>query len=218
MEFHTIELEHWERKQHFEHYVNNVPCGFSITANIDITAVLTSVKAKSLKFYPAFLHMVSAVVNAHREFRTCYNEDKELGYWVSMNPSYTIFHQDTETFSNIWTQYSDDFGVFYRNVQADMELYADNKDFQPKPDCPPNSFPVSSIPWSSFTGFNLNIYNNNDFFLPIVTGGKYFEQNNTVQLPVSLQVHHAVVDGYHASRFMNELQQLAAAPETWINI
>ena len=44
------------------------------------------------------------------------------------------------------------------------------------------------------------------------TIGKYSEQGNTLQLPVCLQVHHAIADGYHASLFMNGLQQFAATP------
>ena len=54
-------------------------------------------------------------------------------------------------------------------------------------------FPISSIPWASFTGFNLNINNEGDFLLPIITCGKYFNEENKVMLPVSLQVHHSVL-------------------------
>jgi chloramphenicol O-acetyltransferase type A len=73
-----------------------------------------------------------------------------------------------------------------------------------------------SLPWISFTGFNLNFFNDNEFLLPIITIGKYVEQGNTLQLPVCLQVHHAIADGYHASQFMNDLQQLASTSENWM--
>jgi len=35
-------------------------------------------------------------------------------------------------------------------------------------------------------------------------------------LPVSLQIHHAVCDGYHASVFMNDLQRLADESADWL--
>lgn len=68
----------------------------------------------------------------------------------------------------------------------------------------------------SFTGFNLNFFNDNKFLLPIITIGKYFEQGNTLQLPVCLQVHHAVADGYHASQFMNDNHLLVSTSENWM--
>lgn len=216
MNFNMIDMENWNRKQHFEHYLKNVKCGFSITSNIECAALVPAVKAKSLKLYPALLYMVTTVVNMQQELRTCFNDDKELGYWERMNPSYTVFHQDTHTFSSLWTEYTDDFNEFYQNILVDIEKYSDNKDLFPKPDCPPNCFPISCIPWTSFTGFNLNLFNDNQFLLPIVTIGKYFEQGNTLQLPVCLQIHHAVADGYHAAQFMNNLQQLASTPEKWL--
>jgi len=216
MNFNKIATENWNRKQHFEHYLKNVKCGFSITSNIDSTALVPAVKTRSLKLYPVLLYMVTTVVNMQQELRTCFNDDKELGYWEAMNPSYTVFHQDTHTFSSLWTEYTDDFNEFYQNIQGDIEKYANNKDLFPKPDCPPNCMPISCIPWTSFTGFNLNLFNDNQFLLPIVTIGKYFEQGHTLQLPVCLQIHHAVADGYHAAQFMNHLQQLASLPEKWL--
>lgn len=216
MNFNKIDTENWNRKQHFEHYLKNVKCGFSITSNIDSTALVPAVKVKSLRFYPVLLYMVTTVVNMQQELRTCFNDDKQLGYWEAMNPSYTVFHKDTHTFSSLWTEYTDDFNEFYQNIQVDIEKYANNNDLFPKPDCPPNCVPISCIPWTSFTGFNLNLFDDNQFLLPIVTIGKYFEQGNTLQLPVCLQIHHAVADGYHAAQFMNHLQQLASMPEKWL--
>lgn len=97
-----------------------------------------------------------------------------------------------------------------------MEQYRDTKGLFVKENPPPNTFPISMIPWASFSGFNLNIVNEADYLLPIITGGKYTEQGGRVLLPVSLQVHHAVCDGYHASMFFKELQSLADSFEDWL--
>ena len=72
------------------------------------------------------------------------------------------------------------------------------------------------LAYLSFTGFNLNINNEGDFLLPIITCGKYFNEENKVMLPVSLQVHHSVCDGYHASRFLEDLQQLISNCNKWL--
>jgi len=216
MKFNKIDVNSWDRNQHFEHYFSNVKCGFSITANIDITPLVPVVKAKSLRIYPVFLYMISNVVNNQQEFRICFNDNKELGHWDRLTPAYTIFHKDINTFSSLWTEYVDDFNEFYKNIQVDMEKYSTTKDLFPKTDSPPNCFYISCIPWLTFTAFNLNFFNDNDFLLPIITIGKYFEQGNRLQLPVCLQVHHAIADGYHAAQFMNGLQQLVSTAENWL--
>ncbi|SCW86065.1 chloramphenicol O-acetyltransferase type A [Paenibacillus tianmuensis] len=216
MNFTVIDMNKWERRAYFEHYMNEIRCTFSITANLNITKLLPVLRAKGFKLYPAFLYMVTKTVNAHREFRVCFNEEGELGYWEKMLPSFTFFHKDDKTFSDLWTDFSNDFGVFHQNYLDDMNTYGEVKGLSVKGNEPPNTINVSSIPWVSFTGFNLNVYTDGRYLLPIMTCGKYFEQAGEILLPVSLQVHHAVCDGYHASIFINELQEMANHCEQWL--
>lgn len=216
MVFNRIDMDNWSRKPYFEHYLNNVRCTYSMTANIDITRLLLETKNKRIKLYPTLLHMISTVVNGHVEFRTCFNSEGQLGYWESLSPSYTIFHNDDKTFSSIWTLYGEQFDEFYIRYLDDMKMYGSVKQFAAKANEPPNSFPISSIPWVSFTGFNLNIFNEGTYLLPIFTMGKYFEQGDRVLLPLSGQFHHAVCDGYHAGVLFNELQLRADTCKDWL--
>ena len=64
------------------------------------------------------------------------------------------------------------------------------------------------IPWTSFEGFNLNLQKGYDYLLPVFTMGKFYEENGRRFLPSSVQVHHAVCDGFHLCRFLRELQDL----------
>lgn len=216
MKFNLIDIEHWNRKPYFEHYLNSVRCTYSMTANIEITNLLHDIKLKKLKLYQPLIYIIATVVNNHKEFRTCFDENDNLGYWDSMSPSYTIFHKDNETFSEIWTEYDESFSCFYNKYLDDIKNYGDIMRVTPKLNEPANTFPISCIPWVSFTGFNLNVYNDGRYLVPIFTIGKYFEQNNKIFIPMSIQVHHAVCDGYHTSRFINEVQELALNSQTWL--
>jgi len=216
MKFNPIVIDNWSRKPYFEHYLNNVRCTFSMTANIDISRLLKELKSQGIKLYPALIHMITTVVNRHDEFRTCFNADGTLGYWDSLSPSFTIFHDDDKTFSSIWTLYGEDFNDFYSRYLDDMKKYGSVKQFAAKTNEPPNTVPISSIPWVSFTGFNLNIYNEGTYLLPIFTMGKYFQHDEKKLLPLSGQFHHAVCDGYHAGMLYNELQLRADACTEWL--
>ncbi|ANY67133.1 type A chloramphenicol O-acetyltransferase [Paenibacillus sp. BIHB 4019] len=216
MNFNPIIMDNWSRKPYFEHYINKVRCTFSMTSNIDITRLLTELKSQEIKLYPALIHMIAAVVNSHHEFRTCFHSDGTLGYWDRLSPSFTIFHDDDKTFSSMWTLYGEDFNDFYSRYLDDMKKYGKVKQFASKPNEPPNTFPISSIPWVSFTGFNLNIYNEGTFLLPIFTMGKFFQQEGKILLPLSGQFHHAICDGYHAGMLYNELQLRADTCKEWL--
>lgn len=89
-----------------------------------------------------------------------------------------------------------------------MLKYANQNGMFVKANVPKNNFLVSMIPWASFEGFNLNLQKDYDFLQPIFTMGKYYEENDKILLPLAIQMHHAVCDGFHICRFINELQEL----------
>ncbi|OAT85332.1 type A chloramphenicol O-acetyltransferase [Bacillus sp. MKU004] len=215
MTFNRIDQENWQRKEYFEYYLQQQTT-FSMTNNISITRLLENLKEKKYKLYPAFIYMVTRVVNEHREFRTGFNEEGELGYWPEICPAYTIFDGRSHTFSCIWTPVTDDFATFHAHYLKDVEIYNGTGRLFPKKPMPVNHIPISMVPWSSFTAFNLNIGTGRDYLLPIITAGKYSYADGEVLLPVSMQIHHAVCDGYHAGVFMNELQDLADNSGDWL--
>lgn len=83
MKFHVIDRENWNREQYFEHYLE-LKCTFSMTVNVDITLLIKKVHQKGIKFYPTFIYIISRIINKHKEFRTCFNDEGVLGYWEEM--------------------------------------------------------------------------------------------------------------------------------------
>lgn len=201
MDYTIINKKTWKRREYFEHYLSEAPCTYSMTIKLDITGI----KLKKLKLYPTMLYLLTKTANKYEQFRMYLRDDGELILFSSMNPCYTVFHRETETFSNLWTEYSDDYNVFCENYKNDILKFGDVEGFYAKPDVPLNSFTVSMIPWETFEGFNLNI-NGFKYLLPIFTMGKYYEEAGKFYLPLAVQVHHAVCDGYHICRFTNDLQ------------
>ncbi|WP_432665790.1 type A chloramphenicol O-acetyltransferase [Wukongibacter baidiensis] len=204
MSFNLIDKEKWERKEYFEHYSSRVPCTYSMTVKLDITKI----KKSNQKLYPTMLYLLSRVVNKHSEFRTSLNNNGQLGIFDELIPCYTVFHKDTETFSNVWTEYFEDYETFRKEYQKDIEEFGSVKRMEAKPNTPNNTFHVSMIPWETFEGFNLNLQKGYDYLLPIFTIGKYYKENEKYILPLAIQVHHAVCDGFHVCRFINELKTL----------
>ncbi|OOQ55906.1 type A chloramphenicol O-acetyltransferase [Proteus mirabilis] len=205
MGYTVVDLSQWERKEHFEAFQSFAQCTFSQTVQLDITSLLKNVKKNGDKFYPTFIYIISQLVNKHAEFRMAM-KDGELVIWDSVNPGYTIFHEQTETFSSLWSYHYKDINQFLKTYSEDIAQYGNDLAYFPK-EFIENMFFVSANPWVSFTSFNLNVANINNFFAPVFTIGKYYTQGDKILMPLAIQVHHAVCDGFHVGRLLNELQQ-----------
>lgn len=205
--FKPIDTNSWKRKPYFDHYFNQIRCTYSITVNIDITNVLSFKDRNKVKLYPLLIYVISKAVNKYEEFRTAINDRGEIGVWETLLPCYTVFHKDSESFSNIWTEWNDDLNLFLSNFEQDSKRFGQIDRIDAKPNTPANVFPISSLPWTTFTGLNLNIFADGTYLLPIFTYGKYFKDGNRYLIPLSIQVHHAVCDGFHVSRLINKIQQ-----------
>lgn len=207
--FHPIDPATWERQLHFDYYYRQIKCKYNLNARIDITALLDYTREAGLKFFPSFLYIILRAVNENRAFRMGFDGEGRLGYWNFVVPSYTIFHPDDQTFSDIWSEYTDHFPDFYRTVCRDMETYKDVKGIKARPGRPDNYCPVSALPWLSFTGFNQDTYTESAMLFPLIRFGKYFPENGHTFLPLALFVHHAVADGYHSCKLINDIQDYA---------
>lgn len=204
MAFHLINLDTWDRREFYEHFINEVVCSYSITVNMDIT------RLKGQPLYPVMIWLLTRTVNAMPEFRTSLTKDG-LGIYDSMHPMYTVFNKENKNFSGIWSYFSEDYAEFLKNYEADVQKYSKSTRYAPKNGAPENSFNISMVPWLEFTSVNLNVYDDGKFLLPIFTLGKYFERDGKRLLPLAIQVHHAVCDGYHVGLFVEKLQRLIDA-------
>ncbi|WP_312595987.1 type A chloramphenicol O-acetyltransferase [Stutzerimonas nitrititolerans] len=205
MGYTEVDLSSWERKEHFEAFQSIAQCTFSQTVQLDITALLKRAKAQGWKFYPTMIHLIARLLNKHSEFRMAM-KGGALVTWDVIHPSYTIFHEKTETFSSLWCHHNEDLGHFLKTFSDDMDNYGDNLAYFPKTEFIENVFFVSANPWVSFTSFDFNMANINNFFAPMFTIGKYYAQGDKTLMPLAVQVHHAVCDGFHVGRLINELQ------------
>lgn len=207
MKFVPIDFDNWNRKEHFTHYFDHVPCSYSMCVQLDAAHLYSRVKGLGLKLYPVLIFGLAKLVNAHSEFRMAMDAEGHVGFYDGINPSYTVFHSEQETFSAIWTEYDDDFWVFYRRFQRDQEEYGANTAFEAKPAGERPVFNISCIPWAHFNGFTLHLPEGGQYLLPIFTIGQMQEESGKRLLPLAVQVHHAVCDGFHTARLIRELQK-----------
>jgi chloramphenicol O-acetyltransferase type A len=75
---------------------------------------------------------------------------------------------------------------------------------------------MTSIPWVSFTGFVHPIHMHPVDSVPRFSWGKYFTDDDRIKMPLSVQGHHALMDGFHVGRYFQQVQKYLDTLESWI--
>ena len=203
-----IDMDTWARREHYEYYTKQLKVEYNITANVDVKNVLDFCHSKDYKFYPAMIYLVTKTLNRIDNFKMFKDKNGDLCVWDSLVPNYTIFHEEDHTFSDCWTDFTDDFDSFYKNITYDMKLGKTKRGIKVKSGQPANFYCVSCTPWIAFTAVSSRMVNGGAAFFPIITAGKY---DDNYQMPVNITIAHAVADGYHIGLFFEYLQEEVSA-------
>ncbi len=214
LNFTPIDMAVWPRRELFYYFSKMAPTGYSITVEADVTGLRKALKARGLKFFPAYLWMTTKCLNRQPEFRLALR-DGVLGVYETLTPLYAAFHPDDETFSLMWTEYDEDFFTFHRAYCENQARYGEKHGILSRPVPPPeNAYTVSCIPWVSFRHFAVHSYEDKPYYFPSVEAGKLELRGGRELLPLSLTCHHAATDGIHVYRFLQQLEAEAAALRT----
>lgn len=81
MNFEKIDMNNWKRKLIFDHFINDVKCVMTLTADVDVTQLLKVCKGKGYKFYPVYIYLVTTIVNRHEEFKMGYDKEGSVGVY-----------------------------------------------------------------------------------------------------------------------------------------
>lgn len=217
LEFIPIDLRNWNRGEQFYYFSEMAPTGYSLTVKLDVTHMKGCLDDAGMKFFPAYLWLVTRAVNEQMEFRVA-KKDGQLGYYNYLTPLYATFHEEDKTFSLMWSEYDEDFGVFYRRYLENQKANGKNKGIlaQKGQLPPPNAYTVSCVPWISFDHFAVHSYENKAYYFPSVEAGKFVAEGEHLMMPLSVTCHHATTDGYHVSKFLEQLQRDADSFEQYM--
>jgi len=204
-----IDMSIWPRTPYYNYYAHGSKGMCAITADIDITSLYSMIQKQSKDLYITMIYLTTLVINKHEEFRVGYCKDNgELMIWDSLEPIYRIFHEEDETFTRIFTPWNKDFNAFYKSVTDDMEKGKSLKGLN-GPNLPDNAYESSYVPWIHYSSVNIKMSESGKHLAPIVTVGTADEKDGKVSIPLTMQISHAVADGFHIARFFKEVKDEA---------
>ena len=201
-----IDLDNWKRKGHFEFFHRMDYPQYNICMNIDVTNFLTFTRRNGLSFYYAMIYASCTVLNQIENFKYRIREDKVVLH-DKIHPSFTYMdnNQADDLFKLITLDLNDDIFEF---VKAAKEVSENQQSFfeQDKLAGRDDLIYITCIPWISFTHISHTISLNKNDSVPRISWGKYFKQGNNFLLPFSVQVNHALIDGFHIGKYIDQLQ------------
>jgi chloramphenicol O-acetyltransferase type A len=209
----TINLDGWPRRDHYLYFKEFEFPYFSLCADIDITNFLPLIKTKEISFTAAIMYLVGRVANGIPEFRQRIRDEGPIEHEV-VHPSATILSRD-DLFTFCTAIYQENFLAFAAETQQEILRIKTEPSLEEKIKDDSMLF-MTSIPWVSFTGFMHPVKLSPADSVPRFAWGKFREEGQKTVMPLSVQGHHALMDGLHAGLFYEEFQRLLDNPEQFV--
>ncbi len=205
-----IDMENWPRKKHFTYFNQMDYPHFNLCANVDISRLYIFCKENNLSFFKTIVYIAMKTANDIKEFRYRIRNEKVIEHEIT-HPAFTVLGAD-EVFSFCTVNYIDNFQAFYQEAQKRMDEVQKNPSIEDEPGRD-NLIFITSIPWVSFTSLIHPIHTHPVDSVPRIAWGKYFEENGILKMPLSVQVHHGLMDGLHVGKYFNKFQEILDRPE-----
>ncbi len=198
-----IDMASWDRKELFDYFCQMDYPQFNVCTPVDIMAFLQYVRDRGLPFYYATIFAVTAAANKVQNLRYRIREGG-VALYDRVHPSFTALSKDTGLFKYVVADMCPSMDEFIRNAgekeRAQKSLFGDGTD-----EARDDLLYLTCLPWVSFTHVSHTIKLDKDDSIPRISWGKYYTEGSRTLLPLSVQVNHALADGYHVGQFFEEL-------------
>lgn len=205
-----IDKQSWLRRDHFDFFNTFNHPHFNMCANVDLTRLHPYIKDHAYSFTSTIVYLISRAANAIPEFRYRIRED-EIVEHDTVSPSVTIL-LDNGLFCFSTIEYCQDFIEFARRSAVQVASVKQDPTLSNPPGRDDLLF-MTAIPWVSFTSFTHPMRQHPADSIPRFAWGKFTGEGSQVKMPLSVQGHHAVMDGLHIGQFYEQLNQYLLQPE-----
>ena len=203
-----IEPENFKRMALLEKYSSYMFPYINIGAEIDVTKIYHYAKKRGLSFYCAMIHAVTKTALEIENFKYRIIDGKPV-LCESLTPVFTYLPKGEEQFYLVQQPFEEDMDTFCQKAKAQAQLQATETE---------HSFMhgkeqveilyISCIPWIRYTHFIRTIEEGGKDNIPRISWGKYAaDKDGKITVPLSVQVHHGLMDGYHVGMFFEKLEQ-----------
>lgn len=202
-----LDLESWNRKEHFEHFTKMEEPFFGVTVEIDCTKAYQTAKTLKTSFFIFYLHKTLVAINSIENFKYRIEEGK-IYINDRIDASATIGREDG-TFGFSLIEYNPDFKMFEKNALTEIERIQNTSGLFTRSFDDDNLIHFSAIPWINFSSLShARSYTYPDSCPKISFGKMITSETGKRTIAMSVHVHHGLMDGLHVGKFVDLFQEI----------
>ncbi|PHP68468.1 chloramphenicol acetyltransferase [Zhengella mangrovi] len=199
-----IDTATWPRAGQFAHFRAYAQPHFSITAPLDVSRLVRRLKPEGVSVFNACVYAITEGGNAVPELRTRFSGDRVYEH-EAVGASFTVPLQ-AGGFAFCEVGRNRDFERFDRTCSQAIEAARQQQGLTDTTADQDAWLFLSCLPWLSFSAMTHALRGPEDC-VPRIAWGRYHEDAaGRLVVPVSIQVHHALVDGEHVGAFFAAAQ------------
>lgn len=198
----VLDIETWNRKQLFDHFNALADPYFGVVIPFDVSKAYKKAKKENISFFAKYLHDCMRAINEIDNLKLRIVDGNVVQYNI-INASATLMRKD-KTFGFSFIEFNEDIEVFIKNIEAEKNRIENSSNLYP----PTNSLDCihcSAMPWVNFVGHKEPVSGNKES-VPKFAFGKMTQTSDKLMMNVSIDVNHALVDGYHVGIFSDKFQ------------
>jgi chloramphenicol O-acetyltransferase type A len=211
-----LDLDAWPRREVFQFFRHFDKPYFNVCVQIDVTSLVALCKREGFSSFLAYHYLALKAANEIQEFHYRLRKDGVVIHEVIHGGSTLLLPNDT--FSFVYFDYDSDFRTFTANAERTInDIKSGDGEFLPRDDHDA-LIHFTTLPWISFTSFSHARNWGREDSVPKIAFGRFTRIGETVQLPMSVEVHHALMDGLHVGRFVNKMEAALLQPELALSL
>lgn len=208
----TIDLDSYERREHFRYFNGLAYPYVGVTAECDLTAFDDFRRRSALPFFLTFLYLAASAANDVPELRRRIRDGGIIEY-DGCGTSHTVMTESgAYAYCNIGFYKS--FSDYLPAAEKAHALASQSGGIGDEGD-PLSFFYITTLPWIKYTSLVQPVPCPADSN-PRISWGRCERAGGRALMPVTLLVNHALADGLHISRFFGALEERLASPQSYL--
>ena len=201
---HPIDLATWPRADQFRFFRTYAKPHFAVTSRLDVTHVITKRKPQGVSPYRSCLYAIGAGLHAVPELLLRFRGDDVVRH-DALALSMSVPLRDGG-FGYGYVPYDPAFDVFDANAVAEIDAVAAGGALNANAGHQDDVAYLSCLPWLDYTSLD-NALPGPDDCIPRVSWGKFVDQSGRWDIAMTLEVHHALVDGEAVGAYFAAAQE-----------
>ena len=204
-----IDFDTWERSALFHLFNSFSEPYHGVCLRVDCTESFRFAKQARISVFLTLVHRALIAAHQVENFMTRVVDGAVWRYATIRGGSAIGRPNGTIGFGNY--PYQPELLPFVREASAELGRVKGRNDLERY--AGQDLIRFSVLPWFDFTSVSHARNFSAQDSAPQITFGKITEARGRFTMPVSIHVHHALVDGLHVARFVAQFERYLAAPE-----